>query len=89
MTDQQKISLMDRLIDDILSSNEKGMVTRLQMIGRLTVKQGINGFKKAEVGTPVFIKADRYIIFMETLDGKTCVEIPYHLETLSLVIEKI
>lgn len=42
--------------------------------------------KKCEIGTPVYEKGDRYVLYMETLDGKNVVETPYHKEDLSRVI---
>ena len=47
----------------------------------------MNGFKKAEVGSPVFQKGDRYIIYLESLDGKTSVEIPFSKDTLKPAID--
>lgn len=56
-------------------------------IGHLNKAQGFNGFKKAEIGTPVFETSDRYSIFLESLDGKTSLEVKYYKETLHPVID--
>lgn len=38
----------------------------MKLAGKLNTPQGIRGFKTADVGTPVWRSADRYIIVMET-----------------------
>lgn len=82
MTDKQKVELVDRLIREIEELSDHGMVTRLPLVGTLVQAQGIHGFKKCDVGHPVFEKGDRYILYMETLDGKQVVEVPYYPDTL-------
>jgi hypothetical protein len=54
-----------------------------QMIGRLNQVLGINGFKKCEVGTPVFDIGDKYMVLFESLDGKISVEVKYYKNTLA------
>jgi len=56
------------------------------MVGTLNKAQGLNGFKKADIGHPVFEFKDRYIIYLESYDGKTTVAVPYYKETLGPVI---
>jgi hypothetical protein len=84
MTPEEKSELADaiiRLVQDRMTSNDMPI-----LIGTLSKPQGINGFKKAEVGHPVFEHKDRYIIYLESLDGKTAITIPYYKETLRLAI---
>ncbi len=38
-----------------------------ELIGELNIRYGINGFVKAEIGHPVFIFRDRYVIFLTSL----------------------
>ncbi len=82
MKDAAKIQLAN-LILSFLKDNEASIVETPKMIGTLNKAQGIKGFKTADIGNPVFIKGDRYIIYLESLDGKTNVEISYYKKTLS------
>lgn len=86
MNDKYKIALANLILDFLKDSGGKSKDLPI-MIGTLNKSQGINGFKKAEVGNPVFLLGDRYVIFLESLDGKTSVEIPYHKETLKPFIQ--
>ena len=85
MTDKEMVARIRELVTD--ESAEVGVITRLKMVGKLTQAQGIKGFRKCEVGHPVFEKGDRYILFMESIDGKTVVEVPYYPQTLQKAME--
>ena len=85
MTDADKIRLANVVIDYL--SNFKSGEDIPVMVGTLNKKQGINGFKVAEIGHPVFEFKDRYFIYLESNDGKTTVTIPYYKETLSSSID--
>jgi len=43
----------------------------------------------AEIGTPIFDTGDRYLLMLESLDGKTNVEMTYYKETLKSSINFI
>ncbi len=82
-----KIKLANSIIN--LLDNFKSSTNTPRQIGTLNKKQGINGFKPAEINTPVFLDKDKYIIYLESLDGKTNVIIPYNKETLTPFIDFI
>lgn len=86
MNDKSKIQLANTILD-FLAVNKEDTKDVPRMIGTLTKAWGMNGFKKAEPGTPVFQKGDRYAIYLESLDGKTSVEVPFMKETLAPVID--
>ena len=65
--------------------NEENEVVPIQ-IGTLKITQGINGFKKAEPGHPVFDFNNRYVIFLESLDGSVTTAVTYYYETLKPLI---
>ncbi len=84
MEDKDKIALMDYIIkylQDKVTSDDMPI-----MVGTLNKPQGINGFKNAYVGHPVFEFKERYIIYLESNDGKTKVSVPYHKETFKSVV---
>lgn len=86
MTDKEKIELADliiRFISDRQTSKEEIPVK----VGSLTKAQGVNSFKTANVGHPVFEFKDRYVIYLESIDGRTTVCIPYYKQTLKPVID--
>jgi len=98
MTDNDKIKLVDRIIEMI--GNQSQGEDMPVMIGTLNKKQGLNGFYPAEVGHPVFEHKDRYIIYLESitpdkisLHGKGLqykhfkVAVPYYKNTLSPFIK--
>lgn len=82
MTDKEKIHFADAIITLLSQYSQESKIAALQPIGRLTSRQGIKGFKVAEPGDIVFKKSDRYVLVLESLDGKTSVEIPYNIEIL-------
>lgn len=86
MNDKEKIQFANTILS-MLKESKGDTVQNPKMIGTLNKAQGIKGFKTAEVGNPVFLKGDRYIIYLESLDGKTNIEVPYYKETLSKVID--
>lgn len=85
MKNADKVKLLDQILA-LLNDNNEHTESSLKLIGTLTKAQGINGFKKCDIGSPVFELGDRYIIVMETLDGKSSSNIPYYKETLTPVI---
>jgi hypothetical protein len=86
MDKELKLRLADMVID-FLSMHTNDKKTTPKNIGTLTKVQGQNGFKRAEIGTPVFDLGDRYMIMLESLDGKRNVEMTYYKEILAPVIE--
>jgi hypothetical protein len=86
MKDKEKIQLAN-LVLEFLSAQRETPAGTPKMVGTLNKVWGLNGFKKAEVGNPVFQKGDRYIIYLESLDGKTSVEIPFSKEILKPAID--
>lgn len=97
MKDEQKIQLVDRLLESLkdLAVSEDMPV----MVGTLSKSVGLNGFQVAEVGHPVFEHKDRYIIYLEskspqmiTQHGKQVeikefkIAVPYYKPTLKPII---
>ena len=86
MTTQDKAKIFDQITsligNDALHENKA-----MKCVGTLKTKQGIKGFKPADVGEVVFELNDRYIIVMETLDSKNSAQVPYYKDTLSAHIE--
>jgi len=64
MTDRDKIELMDYIIRRMEESDTSADMTVL--VGKLNKAQGLNGFKKADIGHPVFEFKDRYVIYLES-----------------------
>ena len=85
MKDKDKIHLANMVLA-FMKEQEGSTMENPKMIGTLNKAQGIKGFKTADIGNAVFLKGDKYIIYLESLDGKTNVEIPYNKETLKPVI---
>lgn len=88
MDNAQKIEGFN-LILDFISRYQEANTAVPKMIGTLNKAVGQNGFKKAEIGTPVFDTGDRYLVMLESLDGKTNVEVTYYKDTLRPVINFI
>lgn len=81
MTDEDKLDLMNiiiRFMEDKASSSDIPV-----MVGTLSRPQGINGFKRADIGHPVFEFKDRYVIYLVRNDGEVTVTIPYYKESLT------
>lgn len=81
MKPQDKLRLVD-MITDYISRFEVPSKEVPKMIGTTSIALGIIGFKRLEIGAPVFDIGDRYMVVMESLDGKTAVEVNYYKETL-------
>lgn len=85
MNDKEKIDLMDYIIkymQEKVTSQDMPI-----MVGSLNKQNGVIGFKKADIGHPVFEFKDRYIIYLESNDGKTIISVPYYKETLKNAID--
>lgn len=80
MTDSQKISIINQILDLISTTDKEALPV---LVGTLNSAQGIVGFKVAEIGHPIFEFRDKYIIYLERNDGKLTVEVPYYKESLS------
>lgn len=83
---QEKATAYDRIVAMVTEHAEENTKV-MKQVGTLMKKQGIKGFKTMEEGDPVFELGDRYILVMETLDGKSSAQVPYYKETLGPVIE--
>lgn len=81
MTNKDKIEIAEKILA-IMTDNHENSMNTMKCIGKLKTKQGIVGFKPAETDTLIFERGDRYIIILETLDGRSSAEIPYNKETL-------
>ncbi len=81
MNNEQKIKLADLLIEYLANSQEV-QVNMPKHIGYLKQPFGLKGFKLAEKGTPVFELNDKYFIQLETLDGKSNLEVKFYKDTL-------
>lgn len=64
MTEKQKVDLMDYVIKYIQEATTSEDLPT--MVGTLNKPLGIKGFKKADVGHPVFEYKDRYIVYLES-----------------------
>jgi len=87
MKNEDKIKLADQLIvlvRDLFSSKDMPI-----LIGYLNKAQGIVGFKKADIGHPVFEYKGRYIIYLERNDGQLTIEVGYNKNTLEATIDKL
>ncbi len=52
------------------------------LIGTLKEPNGLNGFKPTYEGYPVFEYKGRYILYLESLDGKNVVTVPFNKDSL-------
>jgi len=86
LADKERI--FDLLVEQ-LSRYQDDKQLMPKMVGMLNKRVGLNGFKVAEVGTPIFDTGDRYLLMLESLDGKTNVEMTYYKETLKSSINFI
>lgn len=86
MKDKQKIALAELIINYFASMKDDD-VALPKFIGTLNKKWGLNGFKPAEPGTPVFELSGKYFFTLESLDGKRSVEVPFTKETLHPAID--
>ena len=82
MTPKQKIEFADHILEFIAARQVNKERPEMRMIGHLNKPQGIIGFKKADVGTPVFETSDRYLLILESNDGKSTIDIKYHKKDL-------
>jgi len=87
LTDKEKVAKYDQIAAILATIEEDNRA--MKVYGTLSRKLGIKGFQKAEVGEYVYQKGDRYIIVMETLDGKDSAEIPYYINTLQPYIDPL
>lgn len=82
LSKEDKIKLADQVIS-LIENSSIDITTEIPvMIGTLQTQIGINGFKKAQIGTPVFEFKDKYLIYLETLNGDKNVEVSYYKDTL-------
>lgn len=91
MNDKDKIQLANALLSLVgqyASATAGACDTPLRQIGVLTKAQGIRGFKTCEPGTPVFEYDGRYVLVMETLDGKHSASVAYYQEALAPVVAR-
>ncbi len=86
LADKERI--FDLLVEQ-LSRYQDDKQLMPKMVGMLNKQVGLNGFKVAEIGTPIFDTGDRYLLMLESLDGKTNVEMTYYKETLKSSINFI
>lgn len=89
MDNNQKIKFAEAVLTLLKEFTKTEESLMPKHIGYLAKKQGLNGFKVAEIGTPVFEFKDRYLIYLESIDGKRNQEVSYYKETLEPVIDFI
>lgn len=83
MTNEKKIALADLIISFISENADSATKDEMPiMVGTLTKRTGLVGFKSADIGHPVFEHKDRYVMYFESLDGKTTVAVTYYKDTL-------
>lgn len=81
MKDHDKIKLAEIILDFLKDSTEAKDVP--VYVGALSKRFGLNGFKVADIGTPVFEYNDKHVLYLESLDGKHSVMIPFYKGDLS------
>ena len=86
MKDSDKLELMDLILRFVGDRTEDKTISP-KNIGTLNKPTGLNGFKRAEIGTPVFDDGIRYFIMLESLDGKRNLELTYYKESLKSSID--
>jgi hypothetical protein len=86
MDSNKKIELAD-LVLKFIAEEPGDSPDSLKMVGHLAIQTGINGFKPAVIGTPVFESKDRYVIILETLNGDKALEVAYYKKTLAPSID--
>jgi hypothetical protein len=99
MTNQQKIQLADIIIREMERSFTGDDMP--VMVGVLNKPIGLNGFKMAEIGHPVFEFMDKYVIYLESSTPDKVVKVgeplvyqdfkvtvPYYKQTLEPFIDK-
>ena len=87
MTNEQKTQLAELIIDFFSKFKPEEQIEVPRMAGVLKKPQGINGFKRAAPGTPVFEYKDRYLIYFESLSGDKTLEVPYYRQSLEAMID--
>ena len=75
MTDKEKIELADLVLNFVAKKSEG--VDAPVMVGWLNHPYGFNGFKRAEIGTPVFNHKGMYGIYFENLNGDKYLEMKF------------
>ena len=88
MKNEIKIQIFDTLLE-LLNRNQEDKTISPKMVGTLNKRTGINGFKVAEIGTPVFDSGDKYFVMLESLDGVRNLEVSYYKDTLKPSIDFI
>jgi len=84
-----KVKGFDLILNYLNEFTQTSGKPTVYMVGSLNKAQGINGFKKAEIGTPVFETDGKYFIMLESLDGKRNLEVFYYKDSLAPVIDFI
>jgi hypothetical protein len=90
MRNADKIQLAEQILALVQSDKEEfdfKLNDPLVMVGTLNKRQGIRGFNVAEVGHPVYLYKDRYVILLTSEDGKSILPVGYYLETLKQSID--
>jgi hypothetical protein len=87
MNESGKLKLADLILNTIRDLTEASEVVLPKHVGHLNKRIGQNGFKVAEPGTIVYEINNKYIINLESLDGKRNLEVSYYKETLEPAIE--
>lgn len=82
MNDQQKIALAECVLAFLKENTASVEIPKA--VDTLAQSFGLNGFKKADIGTPVFEYRDKYLVYLETLDGKRTVEVPFNIHALQI-----
>lgn len=66
-------------IEEVTEDEEEGE----RVIGTLTIQYGLRGYKPAPIGSNVWASRDRYLIYLEPLNGGEGHAIPFYKETLA------
>lgn len=85
MNNKKKVEIFDRIYE--LVKEETEPTKTLQCIGTLNKPWGMNGHIRCEIGHPVYEKGDRYVLYMDSTDGKNTLEVPFYKEDLCKIID--
>jgi hypothetical protein len=86
MNDKLKIRLADLVIDFLQNNTSADDPNISVAVGTLNKAWGLNGFKLAEPGNVVYERNGKYLIMLESIDGKVNLEVPFNKETLAPII---
>lgn len=86
MTNKDKVQFSEAVLELLNNYATPEKKQNAKMVGTLNKALGLVGFKRVEIGTPVFETSDRYFVVMEKLDGTSSLDVMYYKNTLAPAI---